>query len=138
MNNSILNRAPKVPSIFISPRFFLALFLCLNLNISKITAQNLFKKLAKGESLNLEISKEEFEKLELFVATSKDGKLVFNVDGIEIELKSFEKFNTGSFQFTIPGDKFKINENCNLKIDLNVIAGTANVDSGIINCKFRF
>jgi hypothetical protein len=49
-------------------------------------------KNAKGESLNLEISKEEFEKLELFVATSKDGKLVFNVDGIEIELKSFEKF----------------------------------------------
>jgi hypothetical protein len=141
MSSPIFDGAPKVPSVFISPRFFLALFLFLNLSISEAEAQEISNKVANGESLNLNITQAELDKIvEQFKTDSENvGKIKINIDGNVLELKDLNiqtlKSTTGNFTFTIPGNKFKIPKECNVVVDFMI--GSAANDNHLNDTSIR-
>jgi hypothetical protein len=146
MNNSILNGAPKVPSVFISRKFILAFFSSISLSISEVEAQKLFEKAERGEVLNLEFTKETLDKmLEKFKKeTTQDVKFKITVNGIDVELKDLNienfKYQAGDFSLTIPGAKTSLPEECKVVLDfkMGVAANDNHIDVINLKCRFKF
>jgi hypothetical protein len=150
MNHSILSRAPKVPSIFISPRFLITIFFVIGLNISAATADDLSKKIAQKKSINpkdldigINISEAEFKRLEEHISEkiNSKGKIFLNLsNGSILELEAIgPKLESGTFNFRLNGENFNM-PNC--KLNFNFTVGKAANDNQINNtnlrCNFKF
>ncbi len=154
MTNSIFDRAPKAPSVFISPRFFSILFLSLNLHISEVEAEEFSKKFVNGEDFNFNFSsdlnidtKKMQDSLDRLIKRSSQeqlGKIKIKIGDIDIEIKdlnisSFKTSNT-NLTLTLPTTSMYMPKECSVFLDFRVgaAANDNHIDTGRLKCRFRF